>query len=270
VDLDQAMISPAFPSGITRHILLCLLGPFLVLKGGRPIAVRNGGKTEALLCQLAIRAGSGLPRDTLLQALWPDTDHVTQASQALDSLLCSVQKLLGGRTSRGTPVLHAHGYYRLNVEESVQVDVTSFDALATEGDHQARVGAMPAAIASYRQALVLYRGDLCFDSDVYAALERERLRGRYLTLLARLADYHYGADEYATSEGYARHLLARDPCREDAHRLIMRCCVRSGERAQALRQYRLCADILRSAFDASPEPATVALFDQVRRDPGSV
>jgi hypothetical protein len=50
----------------------------------------------------------------------------------------------------------------------------------------------------------------------------------------------------------------------------MRCCVRSGERAQALRQYRLCVDILRSEFDALPEPATVALFDQVRRDPGSV
>src|SRR5919202_373086 len=181
------MLFPAFPSGITRHILLCLLGPFVVLKGGRPIAVRSGGKTEALLCQLALRGGTGLPRDTLLQALWPDPDHVTLVSQALDSLLCSVQKLLGGRTSRSTPVLHAHGYYRLNVEESVQVDVTSFDALATEGDHQARAGAMLAAIASYRQALVLYRGDLCFDSDVYAALERERLRGRYLTLLLRIA-----------------------------------------------------------------------------------
>jgi DNA-binding SARP family transcriptional activator len=270
VELDSAMVSPAVLSGIARHILICLLGPFLVLKGGRPLVVRSGGKTEALLCQLALRAGRSIRRDRLLHTLWPDSDDVTLASQALDSLICSVQKLLGDRTSHSTPILHAHGCYRLNVEERVQVDVASFDALATEGDHQAHEGALTAALASYRQALTLYRGDLCVDTDVFAVSERERLRGRSLTLLARLADYHYGAGEYAESQSYARLLLAHDPCREDAHRLVMRCCVRSGERAQALRQYRLCVDILRSEFDALPEPATVALFDKVRRDPGSV
>jgi DNA-binding SARP family transcriptional activator len=270
VDIDPAMVSPAVLSGSTRHILICLLGPFLVLKGSRPLVIRSGGKTEALLCHLALRAGRSIRRDTLLQTLWPDGDDVTLASQALDSLICSVQKLLGDRTSHSAPILHAHGCYRLNVEEMVQVDVASFDALAMEGDRQARSGALTAALASYRQALALYRGDLCVDTDVYAVSERERLRGRYLTLLARLADYHCAAGEYAESQSYARRLLAHDPCREDAHRLVMRCCVRSGERAQALRQYRLCVDILRSEFDALPEPATVALFDQVRRDPGSV
>jgi DNA-binding SARP family transcriptional activator len=65
-------------------------------------------------------------------------------------------------------------------------------------------------------------------------------------------------------------VLAHDPCREDAHRLVMRCHVRRGERAQALHQYRVCVDILRAAFETIPEPATVALFDQVRRTPGSV
>jgi hypothetical protein len=29
-------------------------------------------------------------------------------------------------------------------------------------------------------------------------------------------------------------------------------------------------DILRAAYETTPEPATVALFEQVRRDPGSV
>src|SRR2546430_10556811 len=147
------MVSPPVLSGIARHILICLLGPFLVLKGGRPLVVRSGGKTEALLCQLALRAGRSVRRDTLLHTMWPDGDDVTLASQALDSLICSVQKLLGDRTSHSTPILHAHGCYRLNIEERVQVDVASFDALATEGDHQAHAGALTAALASYRQAL---------------------------------------------------------------------------------------------------------------------
>jgi hypothetical protein len=50
----------------------------------------------------------------------------------------------------------------------------------------------------------------------------------------------------------------------------MRCHVQRGERAQALRQYQLCRDILKAEYDAAPEPATTALFDQVRLDPGSI
>jgi DNA-binding SARP family transcriptional activator len=147
MDLDQAMVSPAVLSGLARHVLICLLGPFLVLKSGRPLVVRSGGKTEALLCQLALRAGRSIRRDALLHTVWPDADDVTLASQALDSLICSVQKLLGDRTSHSTPILHAHGCYRLNVEEGGQVDVASFDALATQGDRQAHEGGGPAGSA---------------------------------------------------------------------------------------------------------------------------
>jgi DNA-binding SARP family transcriptional activator len=65
-------------------------------------------------------------------------------------------------------------------------------------------------------------------------------------------------------------LLLMDPCREDAHRMAMQCHVLRGERAQALRQYRVCERILRLEFDAAPEEATRALFDQVRLDPSSL
>ena len=74
-------------------------------------------------------------------------------------------------------------------------------------------------------------------------------------------DADFTADEVGR---YLWRLLARDSCREDAHRLVMRCYVKRGERAAALRHYQVCADLLRVEFDASPEPATVALFEQIR------
>jgi DNA-binding SARP family transcriptional activator len=101
-------------------------------------------------------------------------------------------------------------------------------------------------------------------------VERERLRVRYLTLLARLADVHFSQGEYDACLGLAWRLLGHDPCREDAHRLVMQCYTRLGERAHALHQYRLCADILRAEFDAAPEAATLALFDQIRLSPERV
>ena len=89
-------------------------------------------------------------------------------------------------------------------------------------------------------------------------------------MLASLAAYVCAAGDDAASLAYAQRLLQHDPCREDAHRLLMRCHLRRGERAQALHQYRVCVDLLRAAFGTTPEPATVALFEQVRLDPGSV
>ena len=116
----------------------------------------------------------------------------------------------------------------------------------------------------------MYRGDLCVGADVQAIVERERLRASFLTLVARLADLHFGAGEYSECLDFALALLAHDPCREDAHRLVMRCFVRRGERAQALHQYRVCETILAQEFSAAPEPATTALFDQLRLAPETV
>ena len=92
----------------------------------------------------------------------------------------------------------------------------------------------------------------------------------YHTILAWLAEHHFSRSEYATSIEYAVRLLSSDPTREDAHRIAMRSYMRRGERAQALRQYRLCERMLLSEFDAQPEPATVALFERLRHDPASV
>jgi DNA-binding SARP family transcriptional activator len=152
----------------------------------------------------------------------------------------------------------------------VAIDVERFETLAARGDRHGRAGDADAAAAAYACAVGLYRGDLQAGSDLHTLLERERLRALYLNLLARLADYTFERGEYGACLERALRLLAHDPCREDAHRLVMRCHVRRGERAQALRQYRLCETVLKTEFDAAPEPGTRDLFDRIRLDPSGV
>jgi DNA-binding SARP family transcriptional activator len=250
-------------------ILICLLGPFQLFKSGHEVAVRRGGKTEALLSNLALQQGHALPRDALLQALWPESE-ATLAGQSLNSLVYSVNRLLGDGNGSAAPVAHEDGAYRLNVDAGVGVDVTCFDALVAAGEQHRRSGDEGEAMACYRQALCLYGGDLCAGADARAVVERERLRARYLTLLARLSDHYYAQENYAACLECALRMLASDPCREDAYRVAMRCYVRQGERTQALRQYGVCERVLQAEFGATPEPATVALYDQIRLDPGSV
>lgn len=258
--LNQEPVSP---------IVIGVLGPFRVLKTGQPLALGNAGKAEALLAQLALAPGQRVARDHLLQQIWPDHDPML-AGQALNSLVYSLRKRLGEALGGVPPIVQADGLYWLNSERGVRVDSALFDDLLQLADQQTRAGQAHLATATRRRALDLYRGDLSGGSDLPIVLERERLRVAYLGLLARLAEDAYRQGAYSECLDTAWQLLARDPCREDAHRLVMQCCVRLGQRAQALRQYRLCRDILDAEFGAPPEAITTALFDQVRLAPERV
>ena len=189
------------------------------------------------------------------------------AGEALHSRIYSLHKLLGPMINGRSPIVHADGCYRLNAAAGVGVDVACFDELATSGHLLTREGQFRAAAAAYQKATQLYRGDLCVATDLHAVVERERLRACYLDLLATLAADAYGTEDDAACLVYAGHVLQHDPCREDAHRLIMRCYLRRDQRAQALHQFRVCQSILSAEFDAAPEPATIALFEQIRLDP---
>ena len=250
-------------------VTVCLLGAFRVLSRGTPVAMRPGGKSEQLLAALALAERGGIEREALIGLVWPDSDGAL-AAQSLNTLVYSLHRALGHALDGRPPVLRSDGRYRLNHEDGVATDVGLFDAAAAAGDLAHRAGDQATAMASYRAAVMLYTGDLVAGSHVQHVLERERLRARYLTARARLADHHFELGEYEVSLRNALGLLWLDPCREDAHRLVMRCHVRLGERAQALRQYQLCRRVLALEFGAVPEPATDALYEVVRLDPSRV
>lgn len=250
-------------------ILICLLGEFRLLKSGQPVIVRAGGKTEGLLRVLALHPRYTLSRDDLISLLWPQSSD-TLAGQSLHSLVYSLHRLLGDCIEGAAPVIYTNGGYCLNAEAGVGVDVSLFDRLAESGVREAGAGDREAAAELFRRAISLYRGDLSGGTDAYTVIERERLRAAYLTLLAHLADYHYRKGDIASCLHNALHLLSHDPWREDAHRLVMRCYMRQGQRAQAMRQYRVCEQILQVEFNTAPEAPTRALFEQIRLDQGFV
>ena len=251
------------------RVVICLLGTFRLLKFGESVSLKPGGKAQSLLANLAMQTRAGLPRDQLLNLLWPTSDHAL-ASQSLNTLTYSLRRLLGDALAGRPPVIQEDGRYRLNTEDGVAVDIAAFDAAADDGDRAARAGDEAMAFASYRGAAALYAGDLVLASDIRHVVERERLRARYLEIQARLVDLRFREGDYAEALAGSVDLLTQDPCREDAHRLVMRCYNRLGQRAQALRQYRLCREILWTEFDAVPEPATEELYELLRTDPSRV
>lgn len=218
---NQAPSAGSCSDDASWPVMICMLGNFRLLVFGELVSIRAGGKSEALLSLLALQSGRRIAREHLVQVLWPESDPAL-GLRSLNTLVYRLHKLLDPPLHGAPAILHEDGYYRLNVEVGIGVDVTCFNLLVTEGDQQLRTGNATAALAAYQQAARLYRDDLRLATGEYTVMERERLRARYLTLLAEVAELLYRADDYATALEYLWRLLMRDSCREDAHRLVMR------------------------------------------------
>lgn len=262
----HALIAASSPTSVP--LLVALLGPPRLATEQRVIPIPGRGKADALLIGLALLQPGAVARQQLLTQLWPD-QNATLAGQALNSLTAELNKLCRQHFACDPLIRHEQGYYRFNYEAGVGTDLEQFHAWATLGQQQLQAGDGVVGIASCTQALGLYRGDLpcrdlSGDFSISALLVRERLRTTLLDLLTALANYYYARGDAGQALHYLQRLLAREPCREDAHRQVMRCYLQIGQRAQALRQYQLCTQLLALEFNAQPEPATVELFDQIR------
>ena len=95
-------------------------------------------------------------------------------------------------------------------------------------------------------------------------LPRESLRLKLVDALDRLSRIELADSRIDDCIATAHRMLDVDPCREDAHRLLMRCYASQGRPYQALRQYEFCQRILRATIDATPARDTTVLYHAIR------
>ena len=87
---QHASASDDVPSG---PVMICLLGNFRLLVAGKLIPIHPGSKSEALLSLLALHSGRRMPREQLIQAIWPESDPAL-ARNSLHNLVYHLNKLL--------------------------------------------------------------------------------------------------------------------------------------------------------------------------------
>ena len=202
------------------------------------LARLESGRAESLLAYLLLHRDAPQPRQRLSFLLWPDSTEA-QARTNLRHVLHRLRRALPDadrfldvtpRTLQWRP----DGPFRL--------DLAAFeDAL----DRAAAQGG-DAAVGALREAADAYAGDLVEGSyDEWLLEERDRLRERYAAALERLCGLLESTGRHAEAIGYAERLVAHDPLREDAYRLLMRLHDARGDRARAQRAYHACAAALR-------------------------
>ena len=245
-----------------------LLGPFAVLRGGEVITIWGSRKAEQMFKYLVAHRGEWLPREVLIELLWPESQPKA-GEKSFYLALRQVRQALDPHLTRSTLeayIASREGAYGFNPQVEMWVDAEEFECLCRRGRILEREKRPGAAAEAYRQAVSLYRGDFLAE-DLYlewAIPRRERLRNLYLEALEWLALHHFRRGEYRESIHYAELILEKDGCREDAHRLLMRCYARLGQRNRALRQYHLCRETVQRELDIEPMPETTILYERIR------
>jgi two-component SAPR family response regulator len=208
---------------------------------------------DLLFCLL--QYPQGLRKEEVGSIFWPD-----HPPHKLDGIFRSTLYRLRRSIFRES-VVFEEGLYSFNWESDYWFDVEAFEDLMDQAErspHAEQAGEF------LTRALDLYKDD--YLQDVYAdwcTLERERLRERRLDALESLARLCANQGKLQGAIEVNEQLVTLDPYREPAHRELMRCHFRLGDRVAAIRQYQTCAQILREDLGLSPTAKTEELYLQI-------
>jgi DNA-binding SARP family transcriptional activator len=241
-----------------------LLGGFELRVDGVAVARWPGQRGVSVLRYLLSRRNHACSRDELLEEFWPDVPPGV-ARNRLQVAVSGVRRALL-EVSNLQVIEYAEGGYRINPQARVKVDVERFEETLVTARAAEQSGEHDRALGAYGEAIELYHGDFAADApyEGWTLLPRESLRIRYVDALDRMAHLQVANGRLDDCIATAHRMLDVDPCREDAHRLLMQCYAAQGRVHQALRQFEFCSRVLQGILEIPPSPQTLRLHRAIR------
>ncbi|WP_367318774.1 BTAD domain-containing putative transcriptional regulator [Streptomyces sp. HUAS ZL42] len=244
-----------------------LLGAFRLQLQGQEVTGWSGNLGRSVLKYLLLQWPRPVPRDVLTEVFWPGVP-ASAARNRLNVALYALRRDLREVSSR-TVVVHARETYLVAPDLTVLLDVEEFgrQASAAMRLRSPQTPDLADAVRCHERATALYAGDLLEDTPCadWAVPERERLAQLHLDLLEGLAGLYLQQGAYPACVETSRRLLMHDPCREEAHRLLMRAFVRQNQPHRAAAQFESLRRELDGTLGMTPGPETVRLYESVRR-----
>lgn len=194
-----------------------------------------------LVAFLALQARP-LVRSHVAGVLWGDRTE----ERAGACLRSAIWRANTGHGGRGAAVIRAS-------RSRLALAAISVDALeAADAAHTQLVGGSPVAPE-------VLSGELLPGwYDDWVVVERERLRQVCLEGMEQMAQTLLEAGLWHRAIEAALYVVAAEPLRESAHRVLIDAHVGAGNRGEALRQFRVCRALLERELGLRPGPDLVA------------
>ena len=234
-------------------IRIFALGGFRVLKDGTEI--RFARKTQKrpleLLQALVALGGSEVAVSVLAEALWPGAEG-DAAHHSLENALYRLRQLLGSNDA----LRLAGGRLSLD-RDRCWVDVWTLECRL---DDTRPAAAVPPE--ELEAVLALYPGHFLGEDgeQPWALPMRERLREKVLRHVRNAARSYERAGAWSEAATVYQRGLELDNLAEDLYRGLMICHRELGHRAEPLRVYRRCRELLSVVLSIQPSAQTQAVY----------
>lgn len=238
-----------------------------IYSGARKLTYWQNTNAKSLFRLFMTRPRETIIKDMIIEHLWPECNPQT-AGNNLKVAIHGLRKILNhflDQNDNFPSVLFQSGGYELNPRIELWIDIEQFEHHWARGRQLEKEGELIAAIKEFEIAEALYKGDYLEDEpyDERILIRRETLKDIYLIILGKIADYLLQIKDYEGSIIYCQKIIAKDNCREDAYKRLMRCYSRLGNRNRAIRWYEICCQAMRRELDTTPEHETARLYQQV-------
>ena len=265
-------LAEAISREAARPLRISMLGPFEVMRGEERIAEGEWKSKKALAVlkhMAANREKRLVPREVLMELLWPDSDP-ERSSKNLNMALTSLRKTLEPAAPRGKSayIISSGESLYLEVGGGGWVDAELYRNKISEAKEAKAAGNHDLCLEALHEAEGLYRGDF-LEEDLYedwCRSERDRLKEEYLELLQDISNEYLGRCKHSEALRYVEKAIAADPGREGLSRNLMEICSKMGDRAGVERAFKRCSEYLRENFDVSPSRETEELYHSLRRE----
>ena len=265
VDVRRAVYRSRLP-----RIDIITFGGFSVLKDRRtPIDDHQwaGNRPKLLLKSIVVHGGHDIPKEILIEDLWPDSD-AEAAAKSFKVTLHRLRKILEPELSRelGSAYLHLKDNHVSLDPALCRIDVEEFLALVKEVRKARDRKASDEVLRCCVRATAIYGGDFLPEEPYLPWVEMKRtlLRDYYLELLLKTADLYSARNRIDPAVDCCKQMLQTDPTSDPACQRLMELYQRQGRRAAALRVYEAFKSHLISDIGVEPDPETTAMYRKLQ------
>lgn len=242
-----------------------LFGGAGVQVGGRRISERAWKKSKArlLFLMLVLANGKEIPRDQILDYLWPDMDE-HRARNNFYVVWSAMKLALTPGADKGTPCVYtdnSRGVCKL-ATRLVQSDIARFEGLV------ARLNSTSSSVEKLslcEELAGIYLGEL-LPGDIYEdwfSSARDKYRVQFADAMLLASGLLHQRGEIPRALIMARRGLEEDPLREDLGQAALQLQIASGQRSAAIETFMNIKRRLCDELGIDPSAETVRLYERV-------
>src|SRR2546427_480286 len=211
----------------------------------------------------------------IVSVLWPSAAHRFFGSAKTPRGSCVamnaiVSRLRAGLATAGLPrgriIGNAFGCYQFTPPGETWVDVEAALAGVDAAEGAIAIGNPQAAYGpSLIATIILRRPFLPGQDGPWVDERRALLEASLIRALDCRVEALAANHEMVLAVAHAREAVRLEPYRESGYRRLMRLLAANGDRADAVRAYQQCRDLLDKELGVSPSAETESLYDEITR-----